>query len=212
MCPGSPPPARFPRENRAAGPSEELSLGETGLIGLPPVEIPLTFRPGPHGRPVAAWEEWTTRIFAPILAPALLEAARLADQDRTRDLRAADLRLAAQLDPSGAPDGVTRGVREEGPRLLVHLHGARSARWVSRFETWAASGETPALFPTVFAARAALFHLPPRPMLFGYALLEWRAAARCDQPPCPVGLTPEAALALVRPTIADLLRPTLAAA
>lgn len=162
------------------GPSEELSLGETGLIAKPGVETALTFvPPAPGGNAVAwrgAWEGWVSGWFVPVLAPSLLEMTNLAVHERVRELRAADLALAARLAPEALPR-----LGEAGRRLLADLRGARSARWLERFQTWAGNGETPALFPTIFAARAALFHLPPRPMLVDYARLEWRAASAPDR-------------------------------
>lgn len=177
MPPGFPPAAvPFPAREPAAGPSEVLAVGSTGLIVLPGVETALTFSsPDPAADGPAwqcAWEDWVAGWFAPVLAPALVAMADLAARERVRELRAADLELAARLAPE-----VSARLRESGRRLLSDLHGARSTRWLSRFEAWAASGETPALFPTLFAARSALFHLPPRPMLDGYARLEWRAAS-----------------------------------
>lgn len=216
------PPAADPRpESVPAGPSEVLSLGETGLIGLPSDEVraALTFVVTPTGGAGddadarrGAWEYWCREVFAPVLAPALVEIAACAAHDRARELRDADLALAGRLSAGTLPRA-----REEGRRLLAHLQGVRSARWLSRFVTWAAAGETPALFPTVFAARAGLFHLPPRPLLFGYALLEWRAATRhvvTTVTPHHRPEQPSAAVALdaVRGIVADVLRPALAAA
>ena len=181
------PPAGFPPDadpnprlrTAAAGPSEALAVGETGLLALPPaVTAVLTFQPrgrgdgsDPGSRRIA-WERWVSRTFAPILAPALMEARELALAGRAHELRAADVALAERL---GRPRSARLG--ESGQRLLADLRGARSARWLERFQTWAADGSTPALFPTVFAARAALFQLPPRPMLAAYARLEWQAAS-----------------------------------
>ncbi len=177
MPPGFPPAVvPFPAREPAAGPSEVLAVGSTSLVVLPGVETVLTFSPpGPTANGLTwqlAWEEWAAGWFAPVLAPALVTMANLAARERVRELRAADLELAARLVPE-----VSTRLRASGRRLLSELHGARSARWLSRFEAWAAGGETPALFPTLFAARSALFHLPTRPMLEGYARLEWRAAS-----------------------------------
>lgn len=176
MPPGFPPAAdpffvRVP----AAGPSEVLAVGATGLIVLPGVEGPLTFSPPGADADGRTWQEWVAGWFVPVLAPALVAMADLAARERVRELRVADHDLAARF----APEIVAR-LRESGRRLLSDLHGARSTRWLSRFEAWAARGETPALFPTLFAARSALFHLPPRLMLAGYARLEWRAASGSD--------------------------------
>lgn len=181
MPPGFPPAAApSPALELAAGPSEMLAVGATGLIVLPGVEAALTFSPpGSDADAPAwqcAWEAWVAGWFVPVLAPALVAMADLAARERVRELRAADLDLAARFPPE-----IAARLRESGRRLLSDLHGARSTRWLSRFEGWAASGETPALFPTLFAARSALFHLPPRPMLDGYARLEWRAASGSDQ-------------------------------
>ena len=154
-------------------------MGATGLIVLPGVETALTFSPLDSTADgfawQRAWEDWVANCFVRVLAPALMAMADLAARERVRELRAADLDLAARFAPE-----VAARLRESGRRLLSDLHGARSTRWLNRFEAWAASGETPALFPTLFAARSALFHLPPRPMLAGYVRLEWRAASGSD--------------------------------
>lgn len=180
MPPGFPPAAApLSAQEPAAGPTEALAVGLTGLIVPPGVETALTFSPpdptadGPAWQ--RAWEGWVAGWFVPVLAPALVAMADLAARERVRELRAADLDLAGRCSPE-----VATRLHDSGSRLLSDLRGARSTRWLNRFEAWAASGETPALFPTLFAARSALFHLPPRPMLAGYARLEWRAASGSD--------------------------------
>ena len=179
----------------AAEPNEVLSLGTTGLVAPPRVGSALTFLPpgAVDADPDAwrrAWESWVTGCFAPVLAPALVEMSALAGHERVRELRAADFALRGRL----TPEALAR-LSEAGRRLLADLRGARSARWLEKFRALAAAGEPAApLFPTVFAARAALFHLPPRPMLSGYARLEWGAAAGSSGPDAPsdaLGALPE---------------------
>ena len=172
-----------------------LSLGAAGLVAPPRVGSALTFLP-PGAEDAApdawrrAWGNWVTGCFAPVLAPALIEMGTLAGRERVRELRAADLALRGRLTAEARAR-----LSEAGRRLLADLRGARSARWLEKFQTMAAAGEPAApLFPTVFAARAALFHLPPRPMLAGYARLEWGAAAGAgpDTPPSDaLGALPE---------------------
>ena len=201
MPPGFPPVSAYPpAPEGAVGPSEVLSLGTTGLIALPQVGAALTFLPpGADAEPgvwCRAWESWVAGCFAPVLAPALVEMSALAGRERVRELRAADLALRGRLSPEALPR-----LGEAGRRLLADLRGARSARWLERFRGLAAAGEPIApLFPTVFAARAALFHLPPRPMLSGYARMEWEAASGSgtDAPTDALGALPES---LWRPAI-----------
>ena len=205
MPPGFPPvSARPSAPEGAAGPSEVLSLGTTGLVALPQAGAALTFlTPGMTGDdPDAwrrAWENWVAGCFAPVLAPALVEMSALAGRERVHELRAADLALRGRLAPESLPR-----LGEAGHRLLAELRGARSARWLERFQALATGGQPAApLFPTVFAARAALFHLPPRPMLAGYARTEWGAASGPgpDAPTDALGALPES---LWRPVIASV--------
>ena len=176
MPPGFPPAdPNSSARNQTSGPSENLSLGTTGLVTLPEVTTALTFLPPTLALDPdvlrGAWEAWVARCFAPLIAPALVEMANFASREQVRDLRVADRALADRLDPA-----TQARLGAAGRNLMADLNGARAARWLERFQTWAATGETPGLFTTVFAARAALFHLPLRPMLTGYARMEWCAA------------------------------------
>lgn len=187
-----------------------LRLMDPGPTVLPPGEgAPTFFSPSPvPGQPLGAglaawqlaWNHWQENTFGPVLAPALARAATLAAGDRARELREVDLALAGGLEPA-----VRERARVCGRRLLARLGPTQAARWADRFKSWAADGQTPALFPTVYAAGCALFHLPLRPALLSYAFLEWRAAGagRAGGPPAD---TAPAALAPLRGRIEHALR------
>ena len=53
------------------------------------------------------------------------------------------------------------------------LRGSRSAL---RLRAAADRGETPGLYPVVFALQSAIYNVPVRAALVAYARLEWRAA------------------------------------
>lgn len=190
--PGGPHPASDDAELASA-----LHFADPGPLVLLPGRGAPTFVP-PSSAPAAssAWQTWQDAVFRPVLAPALVRAAICAGRDNARELRAGDLALADAL-----TSGVTESARDPGHRLLRRLRAARGVRWVARLQFWAAEGETPALFPTVFAGHCALFHLPLRTMLLAYAACEWRAAGGGE-----LGEALAASRPAVDGTLADLAR------
>ncbi len=131
----------------------------------------LTFLPARAGtvRGQAAWATWLRERFVPHLVPVLLAAREHAGHGRTRELLALDRALAETLDPP-----VAARLATSGRALLATLLPMAAAGWPRKLAADPAAGQ--ALFPVVHAGRCALFHLPPRAVLLGYALCEWRAA------------------------------------
>jgi len=139
---------------------------------------PLTFSPPANGdepQP-AAWTHWQEQIFAPLLGPVLLSATRHATAGHARELAVLSGELHAQLSPA-----VAARLRGTGRALLRQLAPVLAAHWLGRLSQWAAQGEPAACFPVVFAGWCALFHLPVRSILLGYAACEWHAATRAPR-------------------------------
>ncbi len=146
----------------------------------PALDGPLTFLP-PSACPPAMWRQaWTTwrdRPLTETIAPVLAAVARHAELGEAREIQALDLQLAATLDPIAS----TRSAAV-GAHFLRRLSLARGERWLSKFQRAAAAGQTPALFPVVYAAQSVLFHLPLRLLLPGYAYWEWVSALAACPP------------------------------
>ncbi len=141
----------------------------------PALDGPLTFLPPSAAAPadwLRAWNTWREGTLTAVLAPVLLEVVALAVRGCVREILAADRALDAAL----APDDARSRSVAAGRRLLARLAVSRGERSLSRFQQWAAAGEMPAHFPTIYAVQHALFHLPLRLLVPAYAYCEWSSA------------------------------------
>ena len=143
---------------------------------------PLSFAPAPDAHFAGVWTHWAAELFGNHLLDAMLHAMTSTRADHTRDLLACDARIAGIF----APDVVLR-LRQAGHAMLGRMDGMRGSRSALKFRAAADRGETPALFPIVFALQSAIYNVPARAALLAYARLEWRAAREAhggpwDQP------------------------------
>lgn len=147
----------------------------------------LTFAANPSGD----WEAWGSGLWDRHLVPAFLEA-RIAAVTGARELQAIDRRLDANL------VGPAAGANREAARHLAS-HGVAPSgeRILARYLREA--GPQPLHFSTLFAARSAVFHVPPHIALGALLLIEfrplplgelWTAVERCLPAPgeCGAGL------------------------
>ncbi len=150
----------------------------------PALDGPLTFLPPTAPDSVVwrqAWTTWRDRTLTETIAPVLAAVARHAELGEAREIQTLDLGLAATLDPAASARSTAAGAH-----FLRRLSLARGERWLNKFQRAAAAGQTPAHFAVVYAAQGALFHLPLRLLLPGYAYWEWVAALAA----CPPTTTP----------------------
>ena len=138
----------------------------------------LSFAPTPEAHFAGVWTHWAAEIFGPHLLDAMLHAMTSTRADHTRDLLARDAHVAGIL----APESVLR-LRRAGHAMLGRMDGMRGSRSARRFRAAAERGETPGLFPIVFALQSAIYNVPARAALLAYARLEWRAAREAQGGP-----------------------------
>lgn len=131
----------------------------------------LSFAPAPDAHFAGVWTHWAAETFGLHLLDAMLHAMNSTRADHTRDLLAQD----AQLAGSFAPEIVVR-LRRAGHAMLGRMDGMRGSRSALKFRAAAVRGETPGLFPIVFALQSAIYNVPARAAFLAYARLEWRAA------------------------------------
>lgn len=139
---------------------------------------PLSFAPAPDAHFAGVWTHWAAETFGPHLLDAMLHVMNSTRADHTRDLLALDAHLAGTF----APDIVLR-LRRAGHAMLGRMDGMRGSRSALKFRAAAVRGETPGLFPIVFALQSAIYNVPARPALLAYARLEWRAAREAQGGP-----------------------------
>lgn len=165
----------------------------------------VTFLPAAESSPeewFRQWEQWQQEVLAAKLAPALVAAAGYAERGAAREIQSLDLALDGTLEPASRERSTLAG-----KRLLGQLAGARGERWLTKLQAWAEGGTLPAHFLTVYATQSALFHLPLRLLLPGYAYWEWTAAMQT----CPPlgGRPPEFSRAV--PGLQQVIQTTLSA-
>lgn len=131
----------------------------------------LSFAPAPDAHFAGVWSHWAVETFGPHLLEVMLHAMNATRADHTRDVLACDAHLAGVF----APDVVLR-LRRAGHAMLGRMDGMRGSRSALKFRAAAVRGETPGLFPVVFALQSAVYNVPARASLLAYARLEWRAA------------------------------------
>ena len=153
----------------------------------------LTFAPPAGGAAEAwldAWREWREGPCTIAIGPALVAAAACARQGQAREIQELSAVLHAALDPLAAARSALAGAR-----LLRRLGASRGERWLGKLQAGAAVGGQPVHFPVVYAAQSALFHLPLRQLVPGYAYWEWTAALAACPPAAgsPLDFSREAA-------------------
>ena len=131
----------------------------------------LSFAPAAEAHFAGVWSIWIEQVFGAHLLDAMVAVMSLARADHSRDLLAVDARLAAQL----PPEAVLR-LRRAGHDMLRGMDGLRGSRPAQKLAAAAERGETPGLFPIVFALQSAIYNVPLRAALIAYGRLEWRAA------------------------------------
>ena len=140
----------------------------------------LTFAP-PTGSLVAAWLEawrvWRDGPCTTAIGPAMVTAAEYAGQGKAREIQQLNASLHATLEPLAAARSALAGAR-----LLRRLGTSRGERWLGKLQAGAATGGLPVHFAIVYAAQSALFHLPLRQLVPGYAYWEWIAALAACPP------------------------------
>ena len=153
-----------------------LRISDLGVA----LDGPLTFAP-PAGSPAPAWLEawrlWREGPCATTLGPAMVTAAEHAGQGKAREIQELNVALHAALAPPAAARSALAGAR-----LLRRLGASRGERWLGKLRAGAAAGGLPIHFAVVYAAQSALFHLPLRQLVPGYAYWEWTAALAACPP------------------------------
>jgi len=131
-----------------------------------------------RGAPEIAWERWRRRVFDPVLGPALVGALHAARWGHLRDL----LALEQQID--GAVTARTSAaLRAAGARLVLAMVPPASVRPLWRYRSWVREGAVVGHLCSVFALRAAAFHVPTRTALAAWLQCEWQDATGDDALP-----------------------------
>jgi hypothetical protein len=131
----------------------------------------LSFAPAAGAHFAGVWSHWVEHVYGAQLIDAMLGVMSATRLDHTRD----PLLLDAQMASVFTPDVVVR-LRRAGHAMLHRMDGMRGSRSALRLRAAADRGETPGLFPIVFALQSAIYNVPARAALVAYARLEWRAA------------------------------------
>ena len=141
---------------------------------------PLTFAPQPGSTVdmwLGTWRAWRDEPFAASVGPAMVAAAGYAGQGKAREIQQLNASLHTALEPLAAARSALAG-----SRLLRRLSTSRGERWLGKLQAGTAAGGPSVHFALVYAAQSALFHLPLRQMLPGYAYWEWTAALAACPP------------------------------
>jgi len=111
-------------------------------------------------------ERFRDAVLLPRELPALLATHEFARRGRSRELLKEEKKLALARDWRAlvAPS------RRVGGHLLSQLRPLRDERIVQRFLDAHCAGRTPGFHLTVLGVTSALFHVPPRQVLWDYAL------------------------------------------
>ncbi len=120
-------------------------------------------------QPASAVETWAQAVFLRHLVPAAVEARAAVTTGGVRELAAIDARLEATLVGPAA-----RRSRDAGRFLAAEVTTPPGERGLARHTAAVVAGEVPGHFVTIFSARAAVFHIPPRVALGALVFLELR--------------------------------------
>ena len=129
---------------------------------------PATF----HGNPAAASEltNWRDSVWTPYLSPAV-ETALAVGKIGCRELIEVDQKLDLQL---AGP--LAKSSRTAGRQLATRFSAPANEPALLKFLAAVASGSSPGHLAVVFAARAAVFHIPLPTTRAALLFLEMRAA------------------------------------
>ncbi len=130
------------------------------------------------------WEQYSTQLWYPTLAPLILNAWQAAHADDENALLAINARAGKLLDPASAERSFNAG-----HHLLEATRGAKYQGVLGRLrQKIDDTGAEPHL-PVIWAAVAELFQLPPLDILTAYVREEWRTSLReCPEMSPPSGL------------------------
>ncbi len=131
----------------------------------------LSFAPNAGAHFAGVWGHWVEHVYGAQLVDAMLAVMLATRLDHTRDPLVLDAQVALYF----APEVVLR-LRRAGHAMLRRMDGMRGSRSALRLRLAAERGETPGLYPIVFALQSAIYNVPARAALIAYARLEWRAA------------------------------------
>jgi hypothetical protein len=131
----------------------------------------LSFSPGTDAHFAGVWSHWVEHVYGAHLLDAMLGVMSATRLDHTRDPLVLDVHVVSFFTPE-----VVLRLRRAGHAMLHRMDGMRGSRSALRLRAAADRGETPGLFPIVFALQSAIYNVPARAALVAYARLEWRAA------------------------------------
>jgi len=116
-----------------------------------------------------------TRLFEPVLGPALVQALHHARAGHLREI----VRIDAGLDDQMRPGEADRS-RTQGRRLLIGMVPPAGVRSLCRYRQKAIEDRVPGHLAPVFAMRAAAFHVSTRAAVAAYLQGEWHGATGED--------------------------------
>ena len=134
----------------------------------------LTFLPDaslPPAQWSADWQTWLNGLFAQVIAPVLLSAAKHAQSGQFREIAALDQDFTSSLE-----EQINSRNTIAGCKMLKRLSGTRGVRWLDRLQAAAEAGSSPGHFAVAYGCQGALFHVTPRLLLATYAFWEWSTA------------------------------------
>lgn len=127
----------------------------------------VTFRPSGAATLDAEWDAWVTALYVPLLRPSLCTLQDAAASQPLNVLLRADRDLGHALTESAA-----RGSLAAGRCALLDFVPPRGAKLLERLRQAAVDSDAVGHLPTVFAARAQVFHLPSVQVAGAYLLVE----------------------------------------
>jgi hypothetical protein len=129
---------------------------------------PLTF----HGNPTAASEltNWRDSVWCPLISPAI-DSAHASGKIGCRELIEVDQKLDLQL---AGP--LAKSSRTAGRQLATQFSAPANEPALLKFLAAVASGSSPGHLAILFAARAAVFHIPLSTTRAALLFLEMRAS------------------------------------
>jgi len=177
------PPNAFTRQSGDDGETPPVYLAsaddlrETGraigisLLGVEPTG-PALFLPD-AGLPLGeSWRRWPDRQFAGRLSDAFVEIFLAAGEMRNRRIGELDRVIEAEL----SDDERQRSLAAAPPFFEGTTAIRKLPQW-TKFLARIDEGSTPGHVTSLFALRAAMFHLPLLPALVSYLYFEWKSGA-----------------------------------
>lgn len=165
------------QDSLSGGAAEVQRAIDISLMGAAGAGV-ATFFPEASTQPsdprfAAAWENWLTTRFEPVLGPAFCRVHSAVGEMRIREILRADRDVDAALD------------EDEKQRSLAaakaFLEGREAVRHMPPFAKLTAAirnADCPGHVTTLFAMQSGLYHLPRIGALISYAWFEWQGGAR----------------------------------